>query len=119
MNRFNVTFEIVTPESAARGDCDRQGFMRSDGGQEELPAHVVGKEAGRIKADCAMRLRQAIDLIGMVEDTGPSYSFQECDPRRNYQTGHEERRAFHPPYNVTPSSAERIARLLRKRRLLA
>jgi hypothetical protein len=30
MSRFNVTYEIVTPESAENGDCADQGFELRD-----------------------------------------------------------------------------------------
>jgi hypothetical protein len=86
-------------------------------GANACRTHVCGEEAGKVKVAYAMRLREALNLIGPVEGCD-GFSFYECDPRVNYRTGAETRYAFHMPRNVTRSSAGRIARLLKAQRLL-
>lgn len=115
--RVHVTYDIVTPESATRGDTAELGFVLPGGAHEILPAHVCGAPAGAIKAQCGMRLRDAIDLIGCVETDGGG-SFYETDGRQDYRTGTEERRALHLPDNATAASLGRVARLLAGKRLL-
>lgn len=99
--RFTVTYDIVTSESAEDGDVAEAGFVCPGGwrfGADE-------------DADVAVTLRDALRLVGCVEDSGTW--FTETDGREDYRTGAVERRALHPPRNITPSSYARIARLLR------
>jgi hypothetical protein len=97
MPRFHVTFDIVTPESAARGDAARMGFVSATGGHQKRPIDLS--------------LREAVRLMGCTEDSGSW--FTETDGRRNHSTGAEERRALHPPRTISPGSYARLKRLLR------
>ena len=92
---FTVTYDIVTCESAARGDCTEMGFVAPGGW------HQQEREA--------MTLREASELLGICEDSG--HWFTETDGRQDYQTGAVERRSLHLPDTVTGASYERIARL--------
>lgn len=83
---FFVTYDIVTPESAERGDY-------ADGEEE------VG-----------MTLREAMSLCSPQEDAG--LWLVEVDGRADYRTGAEERRMLHPPRNITAASYARLAKLL-------
>lgn len=116
MPSFHVTYEIVTPESAAHADAAERGFVTGYGQRVELKGHVFGGAARLIKNDCAMRLRPAIELIGCVEGNGGNY--YETDPRQNYKNGHETRYALHAPDKITASSLRRLERLLKSMRLL-
>lgn len=100
--RFKVTYDIVTPESAERGDIESAGFIGADG----LPAAMLNSERPP-----AMTLAQAARLIdsSCLEDSG--FWFSEADGRQNYRTGAVERRSIHPPENCTAASYERLRRL--------
>jgi hypothetical protein len=99
---FRVTYDIVTPESAAHGDIESAGFLDANGD----PAAMLNTSRPP-----AMRLRQAVALMGgAIEDSG--HWFSEADGRPDYYSGAEERRALHPPRNITAASYGRLARLL-------
>jgi hypothetical protein len=90
----------------------------ADGSHVELRPEVFGEAAGRIKAECALTLREAIELLGCLEDGGDGSSYYETDGHTTYTLGEEIRQAFHMPDNATGASLERIARLLAKRGLV-
>jgi hypothetical protein len=99
MRRFNVTYEIVTPESAEQGDAEERGFLLEDA-----------------------RLREAVDLCescGTLVEADSSPLSREQPPRwltfygdLDYRDGSQESRSLHLPEGITPSSALRIARLV-------
>lgn len=105
MNRFHVTYEVVTPESAADGDAAERGYARPHGWQ--WPGETMTAED--VEA-CAMSLREAAGMVGMVEDCGAW--FCEVDGRPNYRTGAETRYSLHPPANLTDASYRRLRRVL-------
>jgi len=102
MPKFNVTYEIVTPESAEFGDAEERGFVAK-----------------------GVSLREAVDLIGGFAHSADTWPCTLANPprwftneaynegtREYFEFGREERRSLHLPWNVTPSSAIRVARLL-------
>jgi hypothetical protein len=98
--RFTVTYEIITPESAARCDVAEHGYVQPGGW------HFDSTDLDEVSMD----LRSAVALVDTLEDAGRW--FVECDGRVDYVTGAEERRALHPPRSITPASYRRLARLL-------
>lgn len=118
MKRFHVTYDLVTPESAEHGDTEDNGFLDYCGARHTC-APFYGERAQKLKDAVAMRLRDAINLIGHLESGGDGSSYYESDGRQKCRTGEEERRAFHVPRNATASSLARIQRLLRSKRLLS
>lgn len=98
--KFNVTYEIVTPESAERGDCAEQGFALEDAG-----------------------LRDAIDSLFETRTSRVGgVAFGEVDDRSarigngmEFETGAHETRTLHMPQPVTDSSRGRVSRLLDSR----
>lgn len=95
MPKFNVTYEIVTPESAAEGDAEERGFISED-----------------------VSLREAVrDLGGTAYEanewpvTSPRW-FTNSEYNEDYKTGGRESRSLHIPETVTTASRLRIARLL-------
>ena len=106
MARFFVSYDVVTPESAEFGDFAERGSVDRYG--YRWP--VEPDPAKRNPDDCGMTLREALNLCNPQEDAG--HWFAEVDGRENYQTGASERRALHPPRNITPASYGRLARLL-------
>lgn len=106
--RFNVTYEIVTPESAEHGDAAERGFIGVAGLQFSIDG-ICGQPAAELKAECGMSLREAFDRMCAVEDCG--HWFAEVDGRPNYQTGADTRYSFHPPETITAASYGRLRRL--------
>lgn len=92
---FNVTYEIVTPESAEYGDAEERGFIAEN-----------------------VSLREAIDLIGNRADEADCYPvnhprwFTNYEYNEDYTTGARESRSIHLPNHLTESSRQRIRRLL-------
>ncbi|RIA46434.1 hypothetical protein DFR49_0976 [Hephaestia caeni] len=97
--RFHVTYEVTTPESAARGDLAEAGYI----GRGEWHTNRGNPEA-------ELSLREALDLAYPQEDCGRW--FCEIDGRHDYQTGAVERRTVHPPRTITAASYNRLHRLL-------
>lgn len=106
MPKFRVTYDIVTPESAEHGDSAERGFVMPGGWQYDIETVLADKES-----NYSMSLRDAINLIGCVEDSGSW--FTETDGRQNYKTGAETTYSLHPPDNITGASYRRLARLLK------
>lgn len=99
---FNVTYEIVTNESAENGDCAESGFIAEN-----------------------INLRDAVRLVTETKSSHCAQECVECDewpmraPRwvtvyngRNWSSGESENRSLHIPEGVTPASRRRIARLV-------
>ncbi len=111
--QFHVTYDIVSHESAIAGDYESAGFVMPGNWHHELPADCCGPAAAAFKADCAMTLREALNLVSGIYDSGSDgRSYYEADSRIDYATGNEERRALHVPDNVSEASRARIARVL-------
>lgn len=105
--RFRVTYDVITPESATRGDVAEYGFVRPDGLR-------VAPLTGEPTPGVGMSLRRALELFnhgpGCVEEVGAW--FVEADGRLDLRTLGNERRALHPPHHITPASYGRLARLV-------
>lgn len=100
---FNVTYEIITPESAEAGDAEERGFVAENVSlrdaielvRETRTAQVDGVES--IETDeWPMRAPCWVSVINGME----------------YQTGAQETRSLHMPDNLTPATRCRIARLV-------
>jgi len=100
---FNVTYDIVTDESAEHGDYDSAGF-------------IAENVSLRTALDCLFETRTSqVDGVSAIE----ANEYPVTDPRwitvtngMEYLTGAYESRAMHFPDFVTPSSRVRVARLL-------
>lgn len=103
MLKFNVTYEIVTQESAEHGDAEDCGF--------------VGE---------GLTLRDALDMVvrtesNMCEQTCIEASCSDIASARwvtvynspTYDEGRAENRSLHIPNNVTASSRARILRAVK------
>lgn len=100
---FRVTYDIVTPESAEHGDVEESGFVMPGEWHYNIEDETPASEYN-------ITLREALRLCNPNEDSGNWWS--DVDPIHNYRTGAEETRSLHPPRNITPSSYDRITRLL-------
>jgi hypothetical protein len=116
--RFHVTYDTVTPESAEHGDVEERGFVLPRDSLCDMSESPCGPAFVPIKAKHALTLREALDLLGLLESGGDGSSYYECDGRQNYRTGAETRYTFHLPDNATAASTERVARLLVSRKLI-
>ena len=102
---FNVTFEIVTPESAENGEAEKLGFI-------EKNVNLRG-------AICAVKETRTahVDGVSSIEaNVWPSdkgnFNWITITNGMEYLTGAHESRSIHIPENITPSSRNRILRLL-------
>ena len=96
MNNFNVTYDIVSDESAENGDVDELGFIAEK-----------------------VSLRDGINLLGSDSAHVDGYSLDCHDftitvnHNRDYLSGLFESRYLHIPRNTTPSSLKRIHNLFK------
>ena len=99
---FNVTYEIVTPESAEEGDAEERGFIC---------------EGFSLRDAMTLLHETRTSLVDGVESIDcDSYP---CDCPRwitvtngmEYETGAHESRSLHIPAALTEATARRIARL--------
>lgn len=105
MPRFNVTYDIVTPESAEFGDADERGFVVENATLSEAIDAVTSTRTSH---------------VGGVECIEPniwpwqngSFDSVTVSNGMEYLTGACESRTLHIPENVTRSSRLRIARLI-------
>jgi hypothetical protein len=87
---FNVTYEIVTEESAEHGEAAEQGFAAE-----------------------AVSLGEAV----RAAETSPG-GYTDCgrwfvtEPDQDYRTGEYTSYAIHPPSSITPASYARLSRVL-------
>lgn len=95
--RFNVTYQVVTPESAEDGDFHETGF--------------IGK---------GLSLRDAIESLGIPEGgieancwpTNGARWVTAYNVEYDYSSGSEESRSLHFPDEMTEASKIRLMRLL-------
>lgn len=99
-NTWNVTYEIVTPESAEDGDAAEHGFLIEDASfRDAIDAWSHG--GAYTEADsCPISLAYP-----------PRWFTVQDDP--SYRDGSQESRSLHIPDHVTPASRVRLARVFR------
>lgn len=104
MSAFNVTYEIVTDESAEHGEAAESGFVAENvtlrDAIENLSAASNFCELASIEADC----------WPISHDNPPRWITYQYS--RDWEYGDCESRSIHFPRGITPSSAIRVARLL-------
>lgn len=96
--RFNVTYEIVTPESAGYADAEERGFIDKD-----LPLREAVQELFRTRTN-------ACDGISAIERSNDSW--MTVYNGMEFKTGAYESRSLHIPESVSQYSADRLMRLL-------
>ena len=98
MTGFNVTYQIVTEESAEQGDVAEAGFLAENVSFSEalslVNSYAPHPGNSDVRAACCFTTEADID----------------------YCTGEHETRTIHLPETVTPASRGRIAALLGARR---
>ena len=105
MLNFDVTFEIVTPESAEYGDAESRGFVVENVSLRDAIYAVCGSEDPRFlpycEADCSPVRSPRWFTFYKVNEGTPDY----------FETGAEESRSIHLPESLSDASRMRIARL--------
>lgn len=103
MAKFNVTYEIVTEDSAEHGDAESRGYISEnvslrdalDDVQATRTCHVGGVE-------CTEASSSNIDQARWIT----------VNNSMEYLTGEFESRSLHMPDHLTAATRRRIARLL-------
>lgn len=96
MGKFNISYEIITYESAENGEAEENGMYLEN-----------------------VTLREALEDLRWFSSNCEANEYPIRAPRwfsfygdADIRTGDTENRFLHIPENVTPSSRRRIARLI-------
>lgn len=101
--KFNVTYEIVTPESAERGDTAENGFIIEGATLREALKLVYETRTSRV---------DGISSIEADEYPVTCPSWITVSNGMEFETGACESRSIHFPDNLSASTRCRIARLM-------
>lgn len=96
--RFNVTYDIVTPESAEHGDYAESGFIGESMSLRDAVAAVQETRTSHVDG-------RNVELC----NAGLGYAIR-VDNGMEFETGASETRALHLP--TSRATARRIARLV-------
>lgn len=102
---FNVTYEIVTPESAEHGDADERGFIIQNGrfrSAVESLFETRSNTAGGIAA---------LETSAWPEEFARWFTVINGP---EFDTGAVESRSIHWPDSITPASKARVIRLCKR-----
>ena len=113
--RFHVTYDSVTPESAADGDAADCGYLDKHGFLCSVMA-LHGASAAAVARDCALTLREALALFGErygrhgveVDRT----TFRQSDAAPDFATGAEITLTLHVPFDMSGASFSRLRRIV-------
>ena len=100
---FNVTYEIVSPDSAEHGEAERRGFAAVELRLRDAIRELFEVETS--ETDCIQAIKPSCSDPSAAQWITVYNGMQ-------YRTGCFENRSLHYPQNITPSSAARIARLV-------
>jgi hypothetical protein len=103
MTKFNVTYEIMTEESAEHGDADERGFIAEGVNLRDAIASV------RQTRTCHV---DGVLAIEPSEYPGDSFRWITISNGMEYLTGAYESRSLHIPDQATNASRRRILRLV-------
>lgn len=103
-NDWNVTYEVVTEESAALGDADERGFISEDGPLRYAIEDLLTTRTAHVEG-C-----QYVEPSG--SDIGQARWITVANGMEHL-TGAYESRSLHIPDRVTPASRARLVRLIR------
>ena len=103
MLRFNVTYDIVTEESATRGDYAEAGFICQG---------VSFRDAIKAVGETRTIRVSGVESIDPSDSDVESAGWITITNGMEYETGACESRSIHIPDSVSGASRIRIARLL-------
>lgn len=96
-SRFNVSYEIVTPESAEEGDAAERGVICKGATLRDALADVFATRTSRVDGGDGAQDNNA--------GCGESFTVYNG---MEYETGAHESRTFHAPSTITRASWSRI-----------
>ena len=99
---FDVTYEIVTEESAEYGDAEERGFIDKNMTLRDALEAVRATRTNRVDGVTAIEL----------SSSGHSFAWITICNGMEYETGAYESRSIHLPDSLTGSTRVRVARLL-------
>lgn len=105
MRGFNVTYDIVTDESAKNGDTAESGFISQDVSLRDAMADLFATRTNRVDS-CG-------GFIECNEYPVKAPSWVTVGNGVEFETGAVESRSLHIPAHVTAASRRRIAKLCR------
>lgn len=96
MRKIRISYETVTPESAAEGDIADSGWIEEEGITIDPDEYDIEEHGGKSAAVVAM----VIETIGRyVEPSAscffPGVWYTDVDSNIDYRTGAENRRSYH------------------------
>lgn len=102
---FDVTYEIVTPESAEHGDAEERGYIGFNLGLREAIDEVLQTRTSLVDGVVAVEFSDSnvADARWLTVINGPEF-----------ETDAYESRSIHFPENLTASTKRRIMRLVMK-----
>jgi len=103
MLKFNVTYEIVTPESAENGEAEETGFIAQD---------VSFREAFDMVRETRTSLCDGVVCIEGSDSCIDHARWFTVTNGMEFETGAHESRSLHVPDHVTAASRRRIARIM-------
>jgi len=113
MERYIMTYEIITPESAEQGGVAEHGFCGPGGWRYPFPVSSDGLNP----EPAYVSLRDALRDLGSLEPNDSNYLdarwWSEVGGTPDYSDGSGTRKAIHLPDNITPSSRRRVNRLIK------
>ncbi|HEY6565142.1 MAG TPA: hypothetical protein VIY86_11630 [Pirellulaceae bacterium] len=95
MRRIKISYEIVTPESAAEG-CAAESGWKDENGIEIDPADYADDDATELEAVARLAvgwISRAVEPSSTVFHRGIWYT--DADGAINFRTGAEERNSYH------------------------
>ncbi len=100
---FNVTFEIVTQESAEHGDAESRGFISENGNLRNAITDLFDTRTSHVDGVTAIEANECpvTDPRWITVNNG-----------MEHLTGDYESRSLHFPDHITPASRCRVAKLI-------
>lgn len=102
---FDVTYEIVTPESAERGDAEERGYIGFNLGLRDAIYEVLQTRTSLV---------EGIEAIEFSDSSVENARWLDVCNGAEFETDAQESRSLHFPEHLTASTKRRIMRLVMK-----
>ena len=100
---FDVTYKIVTPESAEQGDAESRGYIGHDMDLRDAIYEVLQTRTSLV---------EGIQAIEFSDSAVESARWLDVCNGPEFETGAREYRSLHLPEHLTASTKRRIMRLI-------